>query len=215
MKEVVGLDNRLEVHRQAAALITLLQQFAVRREVTATLPRFQRLRQSHGRQDVTIREGSRLPLELGKQGLPEDEAERTTLAEVFRAAGYRTAAFVDNVMAGPEFGLDQGFERYDMDAAKVPVDDPEGGIRRIVPRALEWLDSLGEDLTAKLPDDPEAEIMQRLRGETGGRAGTPASTDGAPPAAANDSGDVPSDDPDYAPDDQNELERQMEAPPPD
>ncbi len=68
--------------------------------------------------------------------------ERVTLAEVFRAAGYRTAAFVDNVMCGPEFGLDQGFEVYDSAAARMPVTDPEGGIRTIVPRALAWLDAL-------------------------------------------------------------------------
>ncbi len=36
-----------------------------------------------------------------------------------------------------------------------------------------WLDSLGQDLMNRLPEDPEAEIMQRLRGETG-RQPTPA-----------------------------------------
>lgn len=39
-----------------------------------------------------------------------------------------------------------------------------------------WLDSLGTDLMNRLPDDPEAEIMQRIRGATGA-PGTPATTD--------------------------------------
>jgi membrane protein required for colicin V production len=72
-----------------------------------------------------------------------------------------------------------------------------------------WLDSLGQDLMNRLPEDPEAEIMQRLRGE---RASTTA------PAAAGD--DVvrepaPDDGPGLAPEDQNQLERELEAPPPD
>ena len=103
--------------------------------------------------------------------------ERTTLAEAFRAAGYRTAAFVDNVMAGPEFGLDQGFERYDTSAAEIPVDDPEGGIRRIVPLALEWLDSLEESepfflflnvLDVHAPYVPPPEFAGRFTEDGGG-----------------------------------------------
>jgi membrane protein required for colicin V production len=39
-----------------------------------------------------------------------------------------------------------------------------------------WLDSLGTDLMNRLPDDPEAEIMQRIRGATG-TPGTPATSD--------------------------------------
>jgi membrane protein required for colicin V production len=80
-----------------------------------------------------------------------------------------------------------------------------------------WLDSLGTDLMNRLPDDPEAEIMQRLRGENPGQ-GTPATPDesvqepspegepGAPPAAS---------DPGLSPEDQNQLQRELEAPPPD
>jgi arylsulfatase len=71
--------------------------------------------------------------------------ERHTLAEALAAAGYRTAAFVDNPMIGPEFGIDQGFELYDTTALEIPQDDPEGGLRTVVPRALEWLDSLAAD----------------------------------------------------------------------
>ncbi|HEX9906586.1 MAG TPA: CvpA family protein [Propylenella sp.] len=75
-----------------------------------------------------------------------------------------------------------------------------------------WLDSLGNDLMNQLPDDPEAEIMERLRGETGETAGQPAgepAPEGEPPALE------PEDQPRIAPDDQNQLERQIEAPPPD
>jgi membrane protein required for colicin V production len=80
-----------------------------------------------------------------------------------------------------------------------------------------WLDSLGQDLMNRLPDDPEAEIMQRLRGETATQ-GAPATPDdtvpeapptGVPPAAAVETG------PGLAPDDQNQLQRELEAPPPD
>src|SRR5918995_6928050 len=39
-----------------------------------------------------------------------------------------------------------------------------------------WLDSLGSDLMNRLPDDPEAEIMERLRGE---QAGAPPAGDDA------------------------------------
>jgi arylsulfatase A-like enzyme len=38
--------------------------------------------------------------------------EAETLAEVFRAAGWRTAAFVDNPFVSPEFGFGQGFDEY-------------------------------------------------------------------------------------------------------
>ena len=80
-----------------------------------------------------------------------------------------------------------------------------------------WLDSLGQDLMNRLPDDPEAEIMQRLRGETATQ-GPPATPDdtvpeaaptGVPPAPPVETG------PGLAPDDQNQLQRELEAPPPD
>jgi arylsulfatase A-like enzyme len=40
-------------------------------------------------------------------------SEITTLAEVFREAGYATAAFVSSVVLAPRFGWEQGFEHYD------------------------------------------------------------------------------------------------------
>jgi len=71
--------------------------------------------------------------------LPE---RRWTLAEMLAAAGYRTAAFVDNLLIGPSYGFPQGFERYDTTAACRPKTDPDGGIRQLVPLALDWLDGL-------------------------------------------------------------------------
>ena len=54
-------------------------------------------------------------LELREVLVPEAE----TLAEVFRAAGWRTAAFVDNPMVSAEFGFGQGFDRFDADRPSV------------------------------------------------------------------------------------------------
>lgn len=65
---------------------------------------------------------------------------RQTLTEVLHAAGYRTAAFVDNPHAKSEFGLGQGFDLFDSSAVEVPARDPEGGIRLILPKALAWID---------------------------------------------------------------------------
>jgi membrane protein required for colicin V production len=76
-----------------------------------------------------------------------------------------------------------------------------------------WLKGLGEDLMNTLPEDPEAEIMQRLRGEQATTTTPPA--DAEPGAATGAGAEVPAGDPDYAPDDQNQLERQIEAPPPE
>lgn len=88
-----------------------------------------------------------------------------------------------------------------------------------------WLDSLGTDLMNRLPEDPEAEIIQRIRGATG-NATTPATSDeviqepttetepGATPAAP-----APAPAPStgtgtgIAPEDQNQLEQELEAPP--
>lgn len=71
-----------------------------------------------------------------------------------------------------------------------------------------WLDSMGQDLMNRLPEDPEAEIMERLRGVAGQTTETPAGDDvveePTPPAG-----------PGIAPDDATELERQLDAPPPD
>ena len=64
-----------------------------------------------------------------------------------------------------------------------------------------WLDSMGADLMNRLPEDPEAEIMERLRPDD---AATPAPAEGAEPAAEA---------PGIATEDQNALERELESPP--
>ena len=71
--------------------------------------------------------------------------EHLTLAEALAGAGYRTAAFVDNLNAGPHLGLDQGFEVYDTSAAEIGLENPSGGIEHVAPMALAWLDALAED----------------------------------------------------------------------
>ena len=72
-------------------------------------------------------------------------AERWTLAEALRAAGYRTAAFVDNPWLGGRFGFEQGFELYDTSATEITAWDTDGGMRHILPRVEAWLDGLEED----------------------------------------------------------------------
>ena len=63
--------------------------------------------------------------------------ELTTLAEILRASGFRTAAFVGNPWMRKGFGFEQGFEVYDDSLAtwEVPGD--------VVSRAgLEWLEGI-------------------------------------------------------------------------
>jgi len=61
----------------------------------------------------------------------------TTLAEVFSEAGYRTAAFVDGGYMRTDFGIDQGFEQYE-------VYDWQG-LGAIGPRVIDWLDEHAEE----------------------------------------------------------------------
>jgi arylsulfatase A-like enzyme len=68
--------------------------------------------------------------------------EHVTLAEALAAAGYRTAAFVDNWNVRPELGFGQGFEVYDTSAAEIGLEDPSGGIEHVSALALGWLDGL-------------------------------------------------------------------------
>jgi membrane protein required for colicin V production len=92
-----------------------------------------------------------------------------------------------------------------------------------------WLDDLGSDLMNRLPDDPEAEILERIRGEQAGQtpaaAGSEAGSEAATAAGqadGTDSDEAPmeepvedapvDDDPGIATEDQNQLERQIEAP---
>jgi arylsulfatase len=65
--------------------------------------------------------------------LPE---EARPLAEVFRDAGWRTAAFVRNAQLRPGNGFEQGFDLYQ---------DEAGDAREIRWRAQDWLDELGAE----------------------------------------------------------------------
>ncbi len=63
--------------------------------------------------------------------------EVTTLAEVLRDAGYRTAAIVDDGQLEPVYQIDQGFQTYDV----VSVE----GFRTILPLAFSRLEELKEE----------------------------------------------------------------------
>jgi len=86
-----------------------------------------------------------------------------------------------------------------------------------------WLDSIGNDLLSRLPEDPEAEIMERFREGTD-QAPPPSLEEPLPgqtPApldipALEGLGESPPEDadPGLAPDDQNALEQRTQALPP-
>jgi len=71
-----------------------------------------------------------------------------------------------------------------------------------------WLDSMGTDLMNRLPEDPEAEIMERLRPDD--QAASPPAEGAEPPA---EGAEVPAEAPGIATEDQNALDRELEAPP--
>lgn len=64
-------------------------------------------------------------------------AGHTTLAEVLRRAGYRTAAFVSNPWMDRRFGFDQGFEHYDDSLSSWGMPAPV-----VTEAALRWIRSL-------------------------------------------------------------------------
>ena len=84
----------------------------------------------------------------GVDGRPPDRSQfgqldtlLPTLAEAAAAAGFATAAVVNNAFLGPRFGVDRGFDSYDF--------SPAGNkqLRRadvVVDRALDWLRGQGE-----------------------------------------------------------------------
>ena len=75
--------------------------------------------------------------------------EAETLAEAFRRAGHRTAAFVSAFPLFDEFGLDQGFEVYDdavdAGAPASPGHMQERSATGTVDAARTWLESLASD----------------------------------------------------------------------
>jgi len=76
---------------------------------------------------------------------------RWTLAEALRAAGYRTAGFVDMTWLTEKFGFLQGFDHYDTSAAADCFDardNPDGGIRKTAGAARAFLEGLPTDQPA-------------------------------------------------------------------
>ncbi len=70
--------------------------------------------------------------------------DETTLAEVFRAAGFSTMAMIAAFVLEKKFGLDQGFDGYDdtLDAAQAPSNyRSEISASRVYDKFSRWLDS--------------------------------------------------------------------------
>ncbi len=65
---------------------------------------------------------------------------RWTMAEQFRALGYRTAASVDTHWLWKQFRVDQGFDLYDFEPSQISLTDPYGGIALIHHKLKGWLD---------------------------------------------------------------------------
>lgn len=69
--------------------------------------------------------------------------QNETLAEVLRAAGYRTAAFLGSFALDKRFGIDQGFEHYDQDFS-IGIDATHEQEQRrasaVTDAALDWLE---------------------------------------------------------------------------
>ena len=90
----------------------------------------------------------RLPFQTGvrSNSLYRLSDNETTLAEILRERGHRTAAFVSAAALDQRFGLGQGFETYDDE-----MNPTEGGqliaersAGEVVSAALQWLDDVGE-----------------------------------------------------------------------
>jgi len=69
-------------------------------------------------------------------------ANRWTLAESLRGAGYATAAFAGNPWLGQPLGLRQGFDRFDAEARDDPASEHGRPLAALVPPFLDWLDGL-------------------------------------------------------------------------
>lgn len=83
-----------------------------------------------------------LGVDAGKQNY-RVPASRLTLAEMMRAAGYRTGAFLDNPWLTSIPGLEQGFDIYDTAAAEAPIENGDMGIRYVLPAAHEFIEEGG------------------------------------------------------------------------
>lgn len=79
-------------------------------------------------------------------------SEHTTFVEVLQAAGYRTAALVANPTAGPDTGLDQGFDHFTLLER-----DPYARAELLHRAARELLDDLATGATAGTSVDGETD----------------------------------------------------------
>ena len=72
--------------------------------------------------------------------------DKTTLAEVLQAQGFRTAAFVGSVVLAPDRGLKQGFEVYSSvsTAAADPRPRRQRPANEVMDEAVPWLKTVGD-----------------------------------------------------------------------
>lgn len=68
---------------------------------------------------------------------PSLKEEALTAAEIFKEAGYATAAFVGNQTVRAQYNFHQGFDRYD-DIFDELSHDPPAGL--LIDRAIDWID---------------------------------------------------------------------------
>jgi arylsulfatase A-like enzyme/Flp pilus assembly protein TadD len=106
------------------------------REVRATAPL---TLPSH----VSLMTGSLPPVHGVRENGVVFDRKRPTIAGTFRAAGYRTGAFVGAYVLNRRFGLDEGFETYDdgvrRDPARSERLEAERPGAEVVDAALAWL----------------------------------------------------------------------------
>jgi arylsulfatase A-like enzyme len=99
--------------------------------------------------------------------LPDDIE---TLPEGLHKAGYATAAFVNNTFLAPEFGLQQGFDRYDYRGAR---NDEHRSSDETVREALDWIDNQLEPiflLMHFMEPHPYFDPPEEIRGTFSGEA---------------------------------------------
>lgn len=93
--------------------------------------------QHHVATQPLLQERAGEPFDAALQETDVMSAGFTTLAEVLRSGGYRTAAFVSNPWMDRRFGFEQGFESYDDSLARWDV--PGEAVSQA---GLSWLGSL-------------------------------------------------------------------------
>jgi arylsulfatase A-like enzyme/tetratricopeptide (TPR) repeat protein len=104
-------------------------------------------------------------------------ASHQTLARLLKGAGYETAAFVGAFVLNRQFGLAQGFDKYDDDIPRDPAAmdrlEAERPASAVVDRALAWLDQNAQGSAGRpfflwihlydphAPYNPPAEFLSR------------------------------------------------------